>query len=96
MQTTACPAFSPDFLTSRKTMIASSTTAEIESATAVHLHLSVGQSQSVGAEQRARGHAESYPPPTMDHNYPAERIDRCTGAQGAHTPHVRAGADGCR
>ncbi|GAA0460478.1 hypothetical protein GCM10010361_25480 [Streptomyces olivaceiscleroticus] len=35
MQTTAWPAFKPDFFTSRKTMIASSTTAEIESATAV-------------------------------------------------------------
>ncbi|GHA81403.1 hypothetical protein GCM10010392_04430 [Streptomyces clavifer] len=38
MQTTACPPLSPDFRISRKTTIASSTTAEIESATAVHLH----------------------------------------------------------
>ncbi|GES30398.1 hypothetical protein San01_28850 [Streptomyces angustmyceticus] len=39
MHTKACGVFSPDFLTSKKTMIASSTTAEIESATAAHLQV---------------------------------------------------------
>src|SRR5687767_2415747 len=42
MQMIACGAFSPDFLIRMKTMIASSTTAEIESATAAHLQISLG------------------------------------------------------
>ena len=84
----ACGAFSPDFLIRMKTMIASSTTAEIESATAAHLQGSQGRggSDRLGVGKSVQQPAGSYPRSASDHNYPYARIDRRTAAQGGAWP----------
>ncbi|GGU42067.1 hypothetical protein GCM10010211_01490 [Streptomyces albospinus] len=61
MQTKACTAFSPDFLISKKTMIASSTTAEIESATAAHLQVHMVRTELMVREPTGRSRAPGMP-----------------------------------
>src|SRR5690242_18991769 len=69
------------------TMIASSTTAEIESATAAHLQRSQGHGGSdMGDGKSIQRPAGSYPHTASDHNYPYARIDRRTAAQGGAWP----------